>query len=93
MCQQVYKAEHKGQPVALKIFKKGQESINGLTAADIQRQLREVQMLQGCQSSHIVRFVGLLVFQGCGAVVTEFMSGGDLWTALHNDEVAPLSSR
>lgn len=94
---QVYKAEYRGQLVALKIFKKGQDKQLGAnkapTAADIQRQLREIKTLQECNSAHVVRFIGLVVFEGSGAVLTEYMPEGDLWTALCDETVPAWSHK
>ncbi|KAK9788136.1 hypothetical protein WJX73_007093 [Symbiochloris irregularis] len=77
----VYKGYlHEVDPVAIKALKGEQDA--RLQASF----LKEIDILRRSRHPHIVQYLGAVAAGNHTLLVCEFMEGGDLWTALSNDD-------
>ncbi|KAH6799880.1 ACT-like protein tyrosine kinase family protein [Perilla frutescens var. hirtella] len=79
----MYKGLLRSQDVAIKIFKT--DSLNG----DMQREFaQEVYILRKVRHKNVVQFIGSCTRPPLLCIVTEFMSGGSVYDALHKEKGA-----
>ncbi|XP_042440478.1 serine/threonine-protein kinase STY17-like [Zingiber officinale] len=81
-CGDLYRATYLGQDVAVKILKA--EKLNEAMALEFNQ---EVEILRKVHHNNVVSFIGACTMPNEFCIVTEYMTGGNLYDYLHKDHM------